>query len=130
MEYFLIVLVLILLVGGRSVKSIRAFRQELSDLENAPETSQPAFESLFATAKNGAKSFADEEKSAGYFTYETDDSSSETQYKSPKVSRPVVQTVVKEEPQIETSAFDLRQAIVYNAILTPKYLGEVGYSDN
>ena len=130
MEYFLIVLVLILLVGGRSVKSIRAFRQELSDLENAPEKPQPAFESLFTTATNGSRSFAEEEKSAGYFTYETEDSSSETLYKSPKVTRPVVQTVVKEEPQTEASAFDLRQAIVYNAILTPKYLGEVGYCDN
>ena len=51
MEYFLIIVVLILLVGGKSAKSIKAFRQELSDLENSTETPQPAFESLFKTAK-------------------------------------------------------------------------------
>ena len=111
------------------MKSIRAFRQELSDLENAPEKPQSAFESLFSIAKTGTRSFAEEEKNAGYFTYETEDSSSEVQYNSPKVSRPVVQMVAKEEAEADVSAFDLRQAIVYNAILTPKYLSEVGYSE-
>lgn len=129
MEYILFILVIVLLVGGRSVKSIRAFRQELSDLENAPEKPQSAFESLFATAKNGTRSFAEEEKNAGYFTYETEDSSSEAQYNGPKVSKPVVQMVAKEEAEADAAAFDLRQAIVYNAILTPKYLSEVGYSE-
>ena len=126
--YILFILVFILLVGGRSVKSIRAFRQELSDLENAPVKPTPAFESLFATEKPGRRSFAEEEKKAGYFTYETDDSSAEVQYNT-KVTRPVVQPVMREEAEAPAS-FDLRQAIVYNAILTPKYLGEVGYVDN
>ena len=129
MEYILFILVIVLLVGGKSVKSIRAFRQELSDLENAPEKPQPAFESLFATSKAAARSFADEEKRAGYFTYESDDSSAEVLHSSPKVNNTVVQPVVREEAANAENAapFDLKQAIVYNAILTPKYLTEVGY---
>lgn len=126
--YILFILVFILLVGGRSMKSIRAFRQEPSDQENAPEKSSSAFESLFATKKPGRSSFAEEEKKAGYFTYETDDSSLEMSY-SPNMTRPVMQQTGKEEAETIPS-FDLRQAIVYNAILTPKYLSEVGYVDN
>ena len=129
MEYILFILVIVLLVGGKSMKSIRAFRQELSDLENAPEKPQPAFESLFATSKADARSFADEEKRAGYFTYESDDSSAEVLHNSSKVNNTVVQPVVREEAANAENAapFDLKQAIVYNAILTPKYLTEVGY---
>ena len=128
--YILFILVFVLLVGGRSVKSKRAFRQEFSDLENAPEKSSSAFESLFATEKPGRSSFAEEERKAGYFTYETDDSSLETK-KSPVMARPVVKPVDREETETATATpFDLKQAIVYNAILTPKYLSEVGYVDN
>ena len=126
--YILFILVFVLLVGGRSVKSKRAFRQEFSDLENAPEKSSSAFESLFATAKPESRSFAEEEKKAGYFTYETEDSSMGTQY-SPSMARPIAQPVGREEAESAT-LFDLKHAIVYNAILTPKYLNEVGYNDN
>ena len=126
--YILFILVFILLVGGRSFKAVKAIQKEFSDLENAPVKSSSAFESLFATEKPRQSSFADEEKKAGYFTYETDDSSAEVQYNT-KVTRPVVQPVMREEAEAPAS-FDLKQAIVYNAILTPKYLGEVGYVDN
>ena len=126
--YILFILVFILLVGGRSFKAVKAIQKEFSDLENAPVKSSSAFESLFATEKPRQSSFADEEKKAGYFTYETDDSSSETSY-SPNVTRPVMPQTSREEAETAPS-FDLRQAIVYNAILTPKYLSEVGYVDN
>lgn len=129
MEYILFILVIVLLVGGRSVKSIRAFRQELSDLENEPVRNEPAFESLFAMAKPDSRSFAEEERKAGYFTYETDDSSAEAQYKRPNVMNPVVQPAKLDESEAAPT-FDLRLAIVHNAILTPKYLTEVGYIDN
>ena len=124
MEYFLIIVVLILLVGGKSAKSIKAFRQELSDLENSTETPQPAFESLFKTAKPEKKSFADEERSAGYFTYESMDAPAR-----PAQSQNSQKMLVAEvqEPQVE---FNLRQAVILDTILRAKYVPDSCVYDN
>lgn len=129
MEYIFFVLVIVLLVGGRSAKFINAFRKELSDLENQPVKPVSVDESLFTAAKSTRKSFAQEEKSAGYFTYETEDSSLEKPNSEPKVSR-IVPQAVRQEEQLPSFNFDLKQAIVYNAILTPKYLTGVDHYDN
>ena len=59
MNTFLIIIALVLWVGLKSYKSVR---QQMADPENSAEVKEPASASV---------TFAEEECSAGYYSYET-----------------------------------------------------------
>ena len=122
---------------GLSIR--KAYRKQLSELESetAPTagTVKNAFESLFDEAakeeETDRSSFANEAASAGYYSYECTVSNT----KSRATARPAQQArvamrVVERSEEADATAFDLRQAVIYQTILTNKYLSDKEYCDN
>ncbi len=116
----------------------------------ASEPSQPsfssvrsAFESLFedeeAEAEPTYSSFAQEEAQAGYYSYENVEESEVDAEPSRATSTQTTTTTTEcstmapaaetEEP-LAPQDFDLRQAIIYQTILSNKYLDEIHPTDN
>ena len=117
MKYLLLIIGLVLWVGIRSRKAVQ---KQLSDL---------AFESLFEDRQVSNTSFAEEEKAAGYFTYETQPVYTAQTVASAKESTDKAKNVVLgKEEESAGSGFDLRQAIVYSTILRAKYIPETNNS--
>lgn len=127
MKLVFFILAIILWVGFRSYKTVR---KQMSDLEDAPEprsSSRPAFESLFERGRE-EMSFAEEERKAGYFTYESEPTQPVTPSRKSGIpeEKPVADRGSEKE---QGSVFDLRQAIVYNTILEAKYVPEMNPSE-
>lgn len=128
MKYILFIIGLVLWAGISARSKVRKQLSDLEDASNGQQTSSsPAYESLFAEHMQEKRSFAEEEAAAGYFTYETEKPSDESQTsQSASVKSPFVQTVkVANTDEGSSTVFDLRQAIVYNTILKAKYIPEV-----
>ena len=143
MNGFLIFLV-VALWFGLSIR--KAYHKQLSELgsEAASDagTVKNAFESLFdesgqAEEVNYSTSFAKEAASAGYYSYEGATSTTDSRVaaksamsaQSPRPFRPTEpKTAVQAVP--DATAFDLRQAVIYQTILTNKYLQDTQTSDN
>lgn len=113
-----------------------AYRKQMSELEGDTVSDQGtvrnAFESLFDEPKaqegNGTSStFASEAASAGYYSYETSSSATDRRAAahvatSAQSVRPVRPATARAEEEV--TAFDLRQAIIYQTILDNKYLSD------
>ena len=133
MSGFLIFLAVALWFG---VKMRNAYRKQMSELESDTASDQgtvrSTFESLFDEPKeqesNGTSStFASEAASAGYYSYETSSSSTDPRAAahaamSAQSVRPFRPATVQAEEEV--TAFDLRQAIIYQTILDNKYLSD------
>ena len=133
MSGFLIFLAVALWFG---VKMRNAYRKQMSELESDTASDQgtvrSTFESLFDEPKeqesNGTSStFASEAASAGYYSYETSSSATNRRAAanaamSAQPKRPVRAAIVQTEA--DATAFDLRQAIIYQTILDNKYLSD------
>ena len=128
MKFFLFIMAIILWVGLRSYKTVR---KQMSDPEDVPQprpSSRPAYEALFENLQGKEMSFAEEERKAGYFTYESE--SVQPVKASPKPRTAETKTVVEAtNEKVQDSVFDLRQAIVYNTILKAKYVPEMNPSE-
>ena len=129
---------------GLSIR--KAYRKQVSELESNTASSEGtvknAFESLFdeldkAEGTNQSSTFANEAASAGYYSYETTTSSPTGREaarpamsaQSVRTARPEVQPAVV-QAEADATAFDLRQAVVYQTILTNKYLSDMQSYDN
>ena len=148
MEFGLTILIIVLWFG---LLARKAWRKALSDLESEPKgdtapqqgTVKSAFDSLFDTAREtvsntwkGSSTFAKEASEAGYFSYEssTDSSSERPVFKSAPKARPVQSEVRVSQPVAdllpEAPVFDLRQAVIYQTILSNKYISDMHPYDN
>lgn len=114
----------------------------MSELENDTASDQGTVKSMFESlfddepsqqheeTEKASPSFASEAASAGYYSYET--SSNAKSFRSTRANvnstRPsqMAQPVKPAEVQVEAdaTAFDLRQAIIYQTILDNKYLSD------
>ncbi|MBQ6069016.1 MAG: hypothetical protein IJK84_05890 [Bacteroidales bacterium] len=129
---------------GLSVR--KAFRKQVSELESETASSEGtvknAFESLFDEVMTEEKesrnsTFAKEAASAGYYSYESTASApqgraaahSAMSAQAAKTPHPVAS---KSEVLTDNEAisFDLRQAVIYQTILTNKYLNDTQTYDN
>ena len=135
MKGFLLFLVVALWFG---VKLRNMYRKQMSELENGSAdtdqgTVRSAFESLFDESvqfegeKKASSTFASEAASAGYYSYET--SSSATDRRATANTAMSAQSVRAARPapvlsEADATAFDLRQAIIYQTILDNKYLSD------
>lgn len=154
MSTFIIITAVILWVGLKAYKSVRknfADPEEPSVAPHQTDYPRPAYESLFGDEKSDGMegnpydyevddvrpTFADEEKTAGYYTYEsttTEESMapvySETpaepsrQTKAPQME----ETVDSESCEACGQPFDLRQAVIYFSILHNQYNKEMSLS--
>lgn len=111
--------------------------------ETASEPSQPsrnsvrsAFESLFdedQEVENADSYFAQEEEVADSCSYETVDEheadpvSDKGSYKS---GRKTHVGIIKAEDEVSVPDFDLRKAVIYQTILSNKYLDEMHSTEN
>jgi len=127
MKYILFIMGIVLWVGISSRKRVR---KAISDLEDdayaQQEPSRPAFESLFVDEDERAEEvpFAKEEAAAGYFTYETEPAAPKFERRA-EPSAPIFRAdnAIENIPKEGSAAtFDLRQAIIYNTILSAKYV--------
>ena len=129
---------------GLSIR--KAYRKQMSELESETAstagTVKNAFESLFdeldkSEETSQSSTFANEAASAGYYSYETTTSGSQGRpaanptmsAQSARTVRPAVQPAVV-QTEADATAFDLRQAVIYQTILTNKYLSDKEYYDN
>lgn len=139
MNTFILIVVLILWIAVRS-HAVQAKRK--AEKENAAsEPSQPsfhsarsAFESLFDEEVKSTEthtSFDQEERSAGYYSYES--------FEEPDLNpgRTTADTVSSPKAWTNDGGsdsskpdFDLRQAIIYQTILSNKYLEEMRTYEN
>jgi len=121
---------LILWIGLRSYKSVRKQLSDLEDSANGKGASpKPAFESLFDESEPSEMNFAEEEASAGYYSYEstpTPPTSFESRA-STSGKHQVGSVGYAESEEVRSNGFDLRQAIVYDTILRAKYAPESNY---
>ena len=128
---------------GLSVR--KAFRKQVSELESETASSEGtvknAFESLFDEVMTEEKescnsTFAKEAASAGYYSYESTASApqgraaahSAMSAQAAKAPHPVSKSEVLTDN--EAISFDLRQAVIYQTILTNKYLNDTQTYDN
>lgn len=124
---------IVLWVGFRASKSVRKTAADLEGVTETPtEPRHTAFDSLFEESESdyAQSSFPQEEASMGYFSYETmaepvlTPAPKTATPKAPKKERKAV------EAEQEQQGFDLRQAVIYQTILTNKYLDEVQHYEN
>ena len=118
MNTFLIIIALVLWVGLKSYKSVR---QQMADPENSAEVKEPASASV---------TFAEEECSAGYYSYETvEDINADQNSKVDDIFSQQNNVMSVDASEMKDSGneinFDLRQAVIYQTILSNKYLSEV-----
>lgn len=114
MSTFLIILAVILWVGFsafRKVKSVFADPSVAGDV--SPKQDRPAVESLFEEKSSSMKA-------SPYFSYETmGDCASNVAKHAETFAQPEL------VPQLgETANFDLRQAVIYQTILTNNYISD------
>lgn len=141
MKTFLLILTVILWIALRTHVAQAKRKAEME--KSAPEPSQPsrssvrsAFESLFDEEEKEASdrsSFAQEEAKAGYYSYETvDEPEVEPVYAKvdPTLKRKSWTNVAETEEEPSEIDFDLRQAIIYQTILSNKYLNEMHSTEN
>ena len=148
MEFGLLIMVAVLWFGLTVRKArLKAMREAESEPEvasAAPKgTVKSAFESLFdsvpepeeADIKKRSFSFADETSEAGYFSYESpvDDTHEQPIFKSaPKTTTKKSEygsTHTAQETLPDAQSFDLRQAVIYQTILTNKYISDIHTCD-
>lgn len=139
MKSFLLIVAVILWVALRS-NAAKAKRKAAME-ESASQPSQPsyssvrsAFESLFAEedeAQSVNSTFAEEGKKAGYYSYETVDEP-EPMYAQAETAanRSACPNPAETEEKPSAADFDLRQAIIYQTILSNKYLDEMHTAEN
>ena len=144
MEFGITILILVLWFG---LTARKAYRKALSGLESEPEgstaapkgTVKSAFETLFDEVRKpqsgmrGSSTFASEAASAGYYSYETTgDVAKGRAAANAARPAPTAQTMRPAEVRVEAdaTAFDLRQAVIYQTILTNKYLSDMQTYDN
>lgn len=122
------IIALALLGFGVSLK--KQIVESKRDAESCPQGPAPAVESLFEEEQDEPlpQSFEDEEREAGYFSYET--------INAMKESRPFEEVFTPSVPETEPHEaplfgdFDLRQAIIYQTILHNEYLPNYNYNRN
>ena len=92
------------------------------DAESCPQGPAPAVESLFDEEQDEPfpQSFEDEEREAGYFSYETIDAVEENRPFEEVSVAPVIEDERYDSPLF--GGFDLRQAVIYQTILHNEYL--------
>lgn len=142
MKLFLFILAVVLWVG---VKSKAAASKRAADLESTSDSEsanspfrQSVFESLFNEFKDVVDDFSDAEASERPET-----SASTTENSFYEEFSGAETTIVDDQPQVSESAsapiveslpeaqpFDLRQAVIYQTILSNKYLDEIRSHDN
>lgn len=144
MKTFLLITVIILWVALRSYASNA--KRKADQEKAAAEPSQPsyssvrsAFESLFedeeeTKAESARSSFAQEEEKAGYYSYESVEPEVEPEYTRPQADfqpkRAPRTRVTETEEEPAAVDFDLRQAVIYQTILSNKYLDEMHSAEN
>ena len=139
MKSFLLIVAVILWVALRS-NAAKAKRKAGME-ESASQPSQPsyssvrsAFESLFAEedeAQSVNSTFAEEGKKAGYYSYETvDESEPMYAHADTEANRSATSNPAETEEKPSAADFDLRQAIIYQTILSNKYLDEMHTAEN
>lgn len=147
MSTFLIITVAILWVGLKAYKGVRKTFADPEGTTVEPQQTdspRPAFETLFDDdeadgmqqspygyeAYDEAGTFEEEEKAAGYYTYESTSAEEPYEAANPAKSEeprrqaqaPRMAAMVADEPDEDAGqAFDLRQAIIYQTILHNKY---------
>ena len=123
---------------GLSIR--KAYRKQMSELESETASSagtvKNAFESLFNEPSEGeeaarSSSFANEAASAGYYSYESTASNSRGRAAArPAQTTRVAMPVAERSVEADATAFDLRQAVIYQTILDNKYLSDTQSYDN
>lgn len=132
MNTFLFIMVAMLLVGFRYYKAkLRQMADQEDSSESANAASKSAFESLFDVHSDGMDSAAStrSSNSSSYFSYETSEDSPECEVHNPK-NENLTTADTKEELSAEPVNVDLRQAVIYQTILSNKYLDEMQSLDN
>ena len=124
METFLIVVLALVALGFRTYMTIK----KQDDFFGNPEDSATRRERSAAKAKARPKkeakaaTFEDEEREAGYFSYETlDETASAPAATERRKARQAVSTAAYEEQEEEPMQFDMRQAVIYQTILENPY---------
>ena len=130
----LLLLIALFILGSGFLGKLKSNRQEIeSEGEATPprKTKATAFESLFEESDSQAQpsSFEDEERAAGYFSYETINTAAAVGQPMGNVAMNVGETRADNEAlvsteQLASNDFDLRQAVIYHTILYNKYLPE------
>ena len=139
MKSFLLIVAVILWVALRS-NAAKAKRKAAME-ESASQPSQPsyssvrsAFESLFAEedeAQSVNSTFAEAGKKAGYYSYETvDEPEPMYAHADTAANRSATSNPAETEEKPSAADFDLRQAIIYQTILSNKYLDEMHTAEN
>ena len=123
---------------GLSVR--KAYRKQVSELESGTAstagTVKNAFESLFDEATKveetgRSSSFANEAASAGYYSYESTASNAKSSAAANATPHArVAMPVAERNVEADATGFDLRQAIIYQTILTNKYISNTESYDN
>lgn len=132
MNTFLFIMVAMLLVGFRYYKAkLRQMADQEDSSESANAASKSAFESLFDVHSDGMDNAAStrSSNSSSYFSYETSEDSLECEVHNPK-NENLTTADTKEELSAEPVNVDLRQAVIYQTILSNKYLDEMQSLDN
>ncbi len=122
------IIALALLGFGVSLK--KQIAESKRDAESCPQGPAPAVESLFEEEQDEPlpQSFEDEEREAGYFSYETIDAVEENRPFEEVSVTPVIEDERYDSPLF--GDFDLRQAIIYQTILHNEYLPNYNYNRN
>lgn len=140
MKTFLLILAVILWVAIRA-NAAKVKRE--SRIDDASEPSQPgydpvrsAFESLFdedLEAESTRAYSAQEDTGADDYSYETmNEPEPEPTFDKPETEpiRNAYSKVAKAADEAVVSDFDLRQAVIYQTILSNKYLDEIHSTEN
>lgn len=141
MSTFLLIVTVVLWIALRTHAAKAKRNAETEDA--APRPSQPsygsvrsAFESLFDDEEreaSAAPSFSQEEAQAGYYSYESMDEPEESPIHAkvdPTLNSTEAVKAVETLDGPKALDFDLRQAIIYQTILSNKYLNEMHSTEN
>ncbi len=130
MKTFWLITILILWMGFKAYR--KGVRRTAAHPEDSAEGTQqptayprPSFESLFEEDDEEK-----DEEAPSYFSYETLEEEERQQQPVAAVreTRPQEPVVAAVEEPVETPAFDLRQAVIYQTILNNKYNPEMSHS--
>ena len=121
MSTFLIIMITVLWVGFKAYKGVRKTFADPEATVGTPtfshdETDEEPESPFVYDYEEEPSTFVEEEKAAGYYTYET------TEEPAAQPETPRVAAMVAEVPEEEYGQpFDLRQAVIYQTILNNKY---------
>jgi len=121
MKTFLIIMLAVLWVGYKAYKGVRKTFADPEETVGTPtfshdETAEEPENPFVYEYEEEPSTFEEEEKAAGYYTYET------TEAPAAQPETPRVAAMVAEVPEVESEQpFDLRQAVIYQTILHNKY---------